>query len=199
MLRVFKSMDRYIALTIVAAEERKSVYQFVDTSIRPDASVQVFTFDDDYSFGVLSSSIHRNWFDERCSKLEQRPRYTPTTVWDTFPWPSNPSRSHVARIAHLSAQIIELRGTYVQKGVTLGDQYDTLRTPGQAALRDLHDSLDAAVVDAFGFDTDEDLLAQLLALNLAAAQDPSVARRPGGADREGSRVSNYRLTATGPG
>ena len=84
MLEAISKLDRYIALTIVAAKGRMSIYQFVDKSIRPDASLQVFTIDDDFSFGVLSSTLHRKWFDERCSKLKVDPRYTPTTVWNTF-------------------------------------------------------------------------------------------------------------------
>ncbi|KXP08736.1 DNA methyltransferase [Tsukamurella pseudospumae] len=196
MLAAITPLERYIALTIVAGQGRRSIYEFVASSIRPDASVQVFALDDDYSFGVLSSDLHRKWFDERCSKLKVDPRYTPTTVWNTFPWPSNPSELQVARIAKLSGDIIGLRATYREQGLTLGQQYDALREPGKSALRDLHDELDTAVVEAYGFNPDEDLLAQLLALNLAAAKDPEVARKPGGQGRPGIYRSTHRLTAS---
>lgn len=195
MLKAISGLSRYIALTIVAADGRKSIYQFVDSSIRPDASLQVFAFDDDYSFGVLSSSLHRTWFDERCSRLETRPRYTPTTVWDTFPWPANPGTEQVARVASIVSDLLSLREEYVARGSTLGEQYDSLRLPGRSALRDLHDQLDEAVLDAYGFSRGDDLLAQLLALNLAAASQPGVARRPGGADFEGAYTSDFRLMA----
>jgi hypothetical protein len=85
MLQAFGRVDRYIGLSRVAADGRMSVYVFIDPVIRPDDSMATFALDDDYSFGVLSSSLHRAWFDERCSRLETRPRYTPTTVWDSFP------------------------------------------------------------------------------------------------------------------
>lgn len=195
MLSAITRLDRYIALTRVAAHDRISIYEFVDSSIRPDDSLQCFAFNDDYSFGVLSSSLHRAWFDERCSKLKVDPRYTSTTVWNTFPWPSNPTDLQVARIAKLSADILDLRDTYRQQGTTLGEQYDALRQPGQSALRDLHNEIDAAVIAAYGFNPDEDLLAQLLALNLAAAKDPEIARSPGGQGRKGIYSSTYRLTA----
>ncbi|WP_350280482.1 DNA methyltransferase [Kribbella sp. HUAS MG21] len=195
MLDALEPLDRYIALTRVAAEGRMSVYQFVDTSIRPDDSLTVFTLDDDYSFGVLSSSIHRAWFDERCSKLKVDPRYTSTTVWDSFPWPLNPSSDSVAKIAGLVEDILTLRRRYLTSGVTLGAQYDALRTPGKAHLRDLHDALDAAVFEAYGFSKQDDLLAQLLALNLAAAEDPEQAATPGGMDLDGAYTSTYRLAA----
>ncbi|BDY26614.1 DNA methyltransferase [Mycolicibacterium mageritense] len=195
MLNVISPLDRYIALTIVAAEGRRSVYEFVSSSIRPDASVQVFAFDDDYSFGVLSSSLHRAWFDERCSKLKVDPRYTPTTVWNTFPWPVAPSEAQVSKIARLSAEILKLRARYRSDGMTLGQQYDALREPGQSAFREAHEALDAAVIEAYGFNPDENLLAQLLALNLAAATDPEVATWPGAHGRPEAYTTTYRLTA----
>lgn len=197
MVDTIAKLDRYIALTIVAAYERMSIYEFVDAGIRPDASVQVFAFEDDYSFGILSSSLHRAWFDERCSKLETRPRYTPTTVWDTFPWPSSPSETDVTAVAKAVQTILVLREEYRAQGMTLGQMYDALREPGHSALRGAHEVLDRAVMAAYRFDPDEDVLAQLLALNLAAANDAEVAQRPGGAmfGDAARTTGNYRLQA----
>ena len=185
---------RYIALSIVSAEERKSIYNFVSADIRPDASLQVFAFDDDYSFGVLSSAIHRAWFDERCSKLEARPRYTPTTVWNTFPWPSNPDTRAVAEISELASHILNARAEYLDQGMSLRAIYDTLRQPGQSRLRDAHDKLDDAVFRAYGFSREDDLLAQLLALNLLYAGDPDNAQSPGGRQfGRAAYASRYRM------
>ena len=47
--------------------------------------------------------------------------------------------------------------------------YRTLELPGKNPLKDAHAALDAAVLAAYGFDSRADLLAQLLALNLAVA------------------------------
>lgn len=199
MLDAFGSLplSRFIALTRVAAAERMSVYVYVDTSMRPDDSLATFALDDDYSYGVLSSRVHRIWFDERCSKLKVDPRYTSTTVWDTFPWPSNPSQDAVAKVAAASRAILDQRSEYLDSGITLGAMYDSLRDGGASPLRDVHDALDAAVVEAYGFNPDEDLLAQLLALNLAAAEDPEVARQPGGRQfGEVAYTSEYRLKAS---
>jgi hypothetical protein len=44
------------------------------------------------------------------------------------------------------------------------------RDPGANPLKDAHAALDAAVLAAYGFSAKKDLLAQLLALNLALAQ-----------------------------
>jgi hypothetical protein len=47
--------------------------------------------------------------------------------------------------------------------------YRTLELPGANPLKDAHAALDAAVLAAYGFNARQDLLAQLLALNLAVA------------------------------
>ncbi|MBS1696620.1 MAG: class I SAM-dependent DNA methyltransferase [Actinobacteria bacterium] len=194
MLDAIGAVDRYIATSRVATERRTSVFQFIDPSIRPDDSLSVLALDDDYSLGIVSSALHRAWLDERCSRLEARPRYTSTTVWDSFPWPTAPSDSAVAEVAQAMAAITEYRAARLAEGIALGDQYDALRTPGKAELRDLHDHLDSVVIAAYGFNPEEDLLAQLLALNLAAAADPAVATAPGGGGRPEAYTTTYRLT-----
>lgn len=198
LIREIDKLDRYIALTIVAAVGRKSIYQFVDSSIRPDASLQVFTLSDDYSFGVLSSSLHRQWFDERCSKLKVDPRYTPTTVYDTFPWPVNPSQPRIDAVVRVSADILQLREAYLNKGITLAQQYNSLRKPGSSMLGKLHDRLDNVVMELYGFSRQDDVLAQILALNLAAAEQPGQQQSPGGARLSNTRVTSYRVTAGRP-
>ena len=50
-------------------------------------------------------------------------------------------------------------------------------------------------IDVFGFDPVEDLLAQLLAINLAADEHPEVARPPGGGGLNGVYTTTYSLTA----
>ena len=47
--------------------------------------------------------------------------------------------------------------------------YRTLELPGKNPLKDAHAALDASVLATYGFDPRADLLAQLLALNLAVA------------------------------
>lgn len=189
-------LGRFIGVSRVASERRLSVYAFIDVSIRPDDSMTVLALDDDYSFGIVSSELHRLWLLERCSKLETRLRYTSTTVWDSFPWPSNPTEDAVAKVAGASKAILDLRTEYLAEGITLGDMYDSLRDGGASPLRNLHQELDEAVIEAYGFNPDDDFLAQLLALNLAVAEDPELARRPGGAQfGDAAYTTTYRLTA----
>ncbi|MGJ6122984.1 N-6 DNA methylase [Mycolicibacterium sp. Y3] len=195
MVEAISSLSRYIATSRVALDERISVFQFVDSAIRPDDSMSVIALDDDYSLGIVSSELHRTWFDERCSKMRVDPRYTSTTVWDSFPWPVHPSKSTVTKVARAMADITEYRAARLAEGITLGEQYDVLREPGKSVLRDMHAVLNAAVLDAYGFNPDEDLLAQLLELNLAAAANAELVTPPGGGGRPESIITTYRLTA----
>ena len=57
----------------------------------PDHQLFVFARDDDYTFGVLHSRAHELWSLRMGTSLEDRPRYTPTTTFETFPfpWPLN--------------------------------------------------------------------------------------------------------------
>lgn len=51
-----------------------------------DATV-VFAFDDDYHFALLQSTIHELWLRKQASSLRTDIRYTPSTCFETFPFP----------------------------------------------------------------------------------------------------------------
>jgi len=64
----------------------------------------VFAFDDDYSMGVLTSRMHGEWARAQSSTLRIDVRYTPTTAFETFPWPSPTpeQREAIAALARAS-------------------------------------------------------------------------------------------------
>ena len=83
------------------------------------------------------------------------------------------SPAAIARIEAVAAAGCEVRRIRAEalpriKG-GLRALYRTLELPGRNPLKDAHAALDAAVLAAYGFDPHADLLAQLLALNLAVA------------------------------
>jgi hypothetical protein len=53
----------------------------------PANVVIVFGRSDDFFFGVLQSRLHQSWALHQGTRLETRPRYTPTTCFETFPFP----------------------------------------------------------------------------------------------------------------
>ncbi len=75
-------LERYMVCSEVT---KRPIFSFVHPQIRPDHTLEAFIFEDDYSFGVLQSGIHWSWFVATCSKLKGDFRYTPESVFDTFP------------------------------------------------------------------------------------------------------------------
>src|SRR5215218_1692296 len=162
----------------------------------PEHLTFAFALGDDYSFGILQSAPHIVWFRERCSRLKADPRYTSKTVFDTFPWPQAPSQRAVDRVVDVVAELLAFRAERMAQGITIGQQYDSLRQPGRSRLRDLHDALDRAVLDVYGFDPNEDLLAQILALNLSLAEQEQVGgavRGPGPQGLANTTRSTWRI------
>jgi hypothetical protein len=167
MVASFAGKSRYLVCSRVT---KRPVFAFVSTDIRPGDALQVFVFEDDYSFGVLQSQVHWLWFTTKCSKLTERFRYTPDSVFDTFPWPQKPTAKLIDAVAEAGRAIRRLRRDALEHMTGgLRALYRTLELPGANPLKDAHAALDAAVLAAYGFSAKKDLLAQLLALNLAVA------------------------------
>ncbi len=83
-----KGAVRGLKRVIVTAEVAKHrVFVWMDTRTRADKNVTVIARDDDVSFGVLHSRFHCSWSLRLGTSLEDRPRYTPTTTFETFPFP----------------------------------------------------------------------------------------------------------------
>ena len=53
----------------------------------PDSAVVAVARDDDTTFGILHSRFHEVWALRMGTSLEDRPRYTPSTTFETFPFP----------------------------------------------------------------------------------------------------------------
>ncbi len=168
MTHYLKTIDRYIVCSRVT---KRPIFDFVANSIRPDSALKVFAFEDDYSFGILQSDAHWQWFVEKASTLKSDYRYTSHSVFDTFPFPQHPMPDQVKAVADAGRALHEFRRDHMALNdtLTLRSMYRSLEDPGANPLRDLHDALDQAVLAAYGFDPDRDILEQLLALNLEVA------------------------------
>ncbi len=160
-------MSRFVACSRVT---KRPVFSFLSSQIHPDSSLTCFAFEDDYSFGILQSHTHWLWFVTKCSKLTERFRYTPDTVFDTFPWPQAATVKQIDAVAAAGREVRRVRAEALQKMKGgLRALYRTLELPGANPLKDAHAALDAAVLTAYGFNAKKDLLAQLLARNQEVA------------------------------
>ena len=148
----------------------------------PSNSVIVFARDDDYFYGVLHSKTHFLWAEAMGTQLEDRPRYTPTTCFETFPFPE-PTDAQRATIAEAAAELNRLREGWLNPVDMFGNPALTAPERRRRTLTNLynqrptwlanaHATLDAAVADAYGWPPDlpdAEVLQRLLALNLERA------------------------------
>lgn len=157
-------IDRYIVTSRVT---KRPIFDFVSSQIHPGDSLQAFLLDDDYSFGVLQSSCHWTWFNEKCSTMKGDPRYTSESVFDTFPWPQSPSLDDVDKVTSAARDVITTRNQILTNNpkTCLRELYKNLELPGKNILRDAHDALSKAVINAYGFGSEKTLLESLFELN----------------------------------
>ncbi len=84
MFEKMKTMSRYIATPMTA---KYRLFVWCDPIIYPENVLVVIARDDDVTFGILHSRFHEAWSLRLGTTLEDRPRYTPTTTFETFPFP----------------------------------------------------------------------------------------------------------------
>ena len=160
-------LKRYIACSVVT---KRPVFEFINSQIHPNARLQVFTFEDDYSFGILQSFIHWEWFTAHFATLKGDWAYTSDTVFVSFPWPQSSSEIQIGRVARAAVSLRNLRRHFMQQNKwSFRELYRTLEVPGKNPLRDAHDALDAAVREAYGMTAEDDILGFLLKLNKEVA------------------------------
>lgn len=136
----------------------------------PSNATSVFTFEDDYAFGVLQSRAHTVWATERSTKLETRPRYT-TKSFASFPWPSA-SPEAKRDVAGLAEHIVGMRRELSWgRGVGLTKLYNAVQEGAHSELARLHAQLDEAVAGCFGWPAE------------AAHDDDEIVRRLGERNR----------------
>jgi type II restriction/modification system DNA methylase subunit YeeA len=84
------------------------IFSWADIIVLPDDGIYVFARDDDYFFGVLHSRFHEVWALKLGTRLETRPRYTPTSCFETFPFPEPTDEQKIA-ISTAAIELNELR------------------------------------------------------------------------------------------
>ena len=79
-------LSRYIATPRVA---KHRLFVWLDAGICPDSALIAIARDDDTTFGILHSRFHEAWSLRLGTWLGKGndPRYTPTTTFETFPFP----------------------------------------------------------------------------------------------------------------
>lgn len=193
MRKQLAGLSRYIA-TVETAKHR--TFQFLDASILPDNMLIAIGSSDAFHHGVLSSGVHTAWALAQGGTLEDRPRYNKSRCFETFPFPDQDTgltsalRGHIAALAEqidahrkhqqVAHPSLTLTGMYnvleaLREGRALSANEKIIHSQGLVAvLKDLHEELDAAVLQAYGLEPGldtETLLTDLAALNTRRAAE----------------------------
>jgi hypothetical protein len=78
-------LPRYIATPEVA---KHRAFVWLARNVAPDKNVVVLARADDATFGIAQSRFHEVWALQHGSSLEDRPRYTSSSTFRTFPFPA---------------------------------------------------------------------------------------------------------------
>lgn len=184
-------LPRYIA-TGETAKHR--FFVFLDAAVLPDNKLWAFGLADGFALGVLSSRVHVTWALAAGGRMGvgNDPIYNKSTCFDPFPFPA-PTDAQAATIRALGERLdahrkarqaahpdLTLTGMYnvlakLRSGEALTDKEHVIHEHGLVSiLREVHDALDAAVLDAYGWPhdlDDEGILSRLVALNAERAAE----------------------------
>ena len=106
-------------------------------------------------FAVMQSRLHDAWALFFGSSLEDRPVYTPSDCFETYPFPEN--YQHARTLEYLGEEYYKCRAALmVRNNEGLTATYNRLHDPVEVSadifgLRELHQAMDRAVLDAYGW------------------------------------------------
>lgn len=191
----FASVD-HVVLTPITSKHRWYIRE--TSTVLPDQSLLAIFLPDWFSWAVLASKIHEEWFYENCGWLGvgNDPRYNPTRVFDTFPFPERGDQDvsaliETAQELHITRETVlaendklTMTGLYdlveaVRAGTLAPDQEQAATRARARIVAKLHDDLDAAVAAAYGWGDDwtraplppAEIVARLVALNAERAAE----------------------------
>jgi hypothetical protein len=130
-------------------------FAMISRRVAPEANINIFAFDSFAAFAVLQGSGHELWADKSASTLETRRRYTPTSCFQTFPfppdWTTDPTLEAVGQTYYDFRAALMVRNN---EGLT--KTYNRFHDPEEMdpdilELRRLHAAMDRAVLDAYGW------------------------------------------------
>ena len=122
MWKALDGLPRYIVTPRVA---KHRLFAWLDAQVCPDCQLIVIAREDDATFGILHSRFHQVWSLRLGTWLGKGndPRYTPTTTFETFPFPEGLSPDVPATdyatdpraqaIATAARRLVELRDRWL--------------------------------------------------------------------------------------
>lgn len=186
-----RGLDRFIVTPETA---RHRVFVALPAQVKPEHKLVVIGTADAAVHGVLSSKVHVIWAVRAGGNLGvgNDSVYSKTLCFDPFPFPAcSPAQQQRIRALGEALDAHRKRQQALHPRLTLTGMYNVLEKlrSGEAlsakerevheqglvsVLRQIHDDLDAAVFDAYGWPatlTDEEILERLVSLNHERAEE----------------------------
>lgn len=182
MRNAIEGLDRYLVTPHVS---KHRLFTWVPGEAVPSNLLVIMATDDDYAFGILHSRIHEVWALAMGTRMGvgNDPRYTPSTCFETFPFPE-PTEAQREAVAGAAKYLFEVRNHLLSSDpkltmTKLYNEVESLKSRRDVAARAFplqlaHERLDEAVAAAYGWEwplSDEVLLGRLLGLNLERSMD----------------------------
>lgn len=116
--KALEPLSRYFVTPVVS---KHRIFVWLPINVLPSNLLDAFARDDDTTFGILHSQFHEFWTLRMCTWLGvgNDPRYTPSTTFETFPFPDGltpniPAADYAAdpraqAIAEAARELSELR------------------------------------------------------------------------------------------
>ena len=187
-----RSISRYIA-TCRTSKHRS--FLFLQSNYLPETGIVFIALEDSYFLGVLSSFIHVSWSLKTGALLEDRPKYNHSDCFEKFPFPDATSAqkqkirelgerldAHRKRVQLLHPDIT-ITGMYnLLEKMRAGEPFtDSDRAYNDRALvstlKQIHDELDIAVLEAYGWQDLVPLLSQRSSQEQSNALDETLLER----------------------
>ncbi len=160
-------LTRFICIPQVS---KFRIFAFVNSPTVVDASLYCVASDDPYVLAILQTQIHVAWSLATGGTLEDRPTYTNSSCFDPFPFPALEEGELKQRIRDLGERLdahrkrqqaqypdLTLTGIYnvlqkIRSGEALNAKDKVIHEQGLVSvLKQIHDDLDAAVLEAYGW------------------------------------------------
>ncbi len=180
-----QNLQRYIA-TVETTKHR--AFSFVDSNILPDQKLRVIASNDAIILTLVSSTFHQTWAISTGGDLGPTPVYNNTVCFDPFPFPDLDNQPDLKiHLRDLGERLDTHRKDRQAEHpkLTLTQMYNVLEKVRAGdviegkdkqiyddgligILKQIHDEIDAATAQAYGWPgdlSDEEILKRLVALN----------------------------------
>jgi hypothetical protein len=153
--QLYEAIKDFSRVLVVPSVAKSLVFAFLPNSSVYDHQLIVFALQSHAAFAVLQSAVHGRWAAFFGSSLEERFRYTPSDVFETFPFPVNWGQGEML-FESGSALNTGRSQIMVQERQGLTSTYNRFNDPLDKSdsiqeMRRLHAVVDRAVLDSYGW------------------------------------------------